>query len=231
MIKNDLGEILCDQNAANYLNDHYVNIGEVLAEKFGSNTWNPGANFPSQNMETFNFRMITEKESLSLIKQIDVSKSSAISEIKAIFIKDAFLSLNFEVTYLLNVSLRKGDFPDEWGHSFVTPIPEEGDHLEPGNWKPISQMPIIGRLIEKAIHSQMRYFIDSTGLLHRNQHGFRTGKSTGSAIFNYTKELYSVLDNNQLSISTHISIIKKHSIPFHMIYYYKNDPYMVFRDM
>ena len=145
MIKNDLGEILCDQNAADYLNDYYVNIGEVLAEKFGSNTWNPGANFPSQNMETFNFRIITEKESLSLIKQIDVSKSSAISEIKALFIKDAFLSLNFEVTYLLNESLRKGDFPDEWGHSFVTPIPKEGDHLEPGNWRPISQMPIIGR--------------------------------------------------------------------------------------
>ena len=56
--------------------------------------------------------------------------------------------------------------------------------------------------------AHFRYFIDSTGLLHRNQHGFQTGKSTGSAIFNYTKELYSVLDNNHLSISTYIDYKK-----------------------
>ena len=73
-------------------------------------------------------------------------------------------------------------------------------------------------IIEKAIHSQMRYFIDRTGLLHRNQHGFRTGKSTGSAIFNYTKELYSVLDNNQLIISTYIDYTKAFDTVSHDIY-------------
>ena len=41
----------------------------------------------------------------------------------------------------------------------------------------ISQMPITGRLLEKAIHAQLSYYINSTGLLHINQHGLRTGKS------------------------------------------------------
>ena len=96
--------------------------------------------------------------------------------LKSIFIKDAFLCLNFEVAYLLNESLRTSEFPACWGYSYVTPIPKEGDQLDPGNWRPISQMPIIGHLVEKAIHMQLRYYIDSTGLLHWNQHGFRSGK-------------------------------------------------------
>ena len=142
------------------------------------------------------------------VKQIDINKSSAITDIKSVFIKDAFISLNFEVAYLLNESLRKSEFPSSWGHCSVTPIPKEGDHLDPGNWRPITQMPIIGRLVEKAIHLQLRYFIDSTGLLHINQHGFRTGKSTGSAIFQDTKELYNALDNSETTLSTYIDYKK-----------------------
>ena len=88
--------------------------------------------------------MITEKESLSLIKQIDINKSSAIDNLKTIFIRDAFLSFNFEVAYLLNESLRTSCFPACWGDSKVTPIPKDGDQMDPSNWRLISQMPVIG---------------------------------------------------------------------------------------
>ena len=193
------------------------NIGKILASKFGNQIWKPDTSFPRHNHEFFNFRIITEKECMTLIKQIDINKSSAIDNIKAIFIKDAFLSLNFEVAYLLNESLRKAEFPDSWGSSYVTPIPKEGDQLDPSNWRPISQMPIIGRLVEKAIHAQLRYFIDSTGLLHMNQHGFRTGKSTGSAIFDYVKNLYNGFDNTQSIISTYIDYKKAFDTVSHHI--------------
>ena len=69
-------------------------------------------------------------------------------------------------------------------------------------------MPIIGRLVEKAIHLQLRYFIDSTRLLNMNQHGLRTGKSTGSAIFDYVKNLYNAFDNKYLTMSTYIDYRK-----------------------
>ena len=193
------------------------NIGESLAKKFGNVAWEPYATFPSQTKDSFVFRIITEKECLSLIKQIDVNKSSAIDDLKSIFVKDAFLCLNFEVAYLLNESLRTSEFPASWGYSNVTPIPKEGDQLDPSNWRPISQMPIIGRLLEKAIHSQLRYFIDRTGLLHTNQHGFRSGKSTGSAIFQYVKELYNNLETSDITVSTYIDYKKAFDTVSHEI--------------
>ena len=170
--------------------------------------WTPDSSFPKNYGERFDFRLITEKECHTLIKQIDVGKSSALDNIKSFFIKDAFLSLNFEVAYLSYESLRRSEFPASWGYSLVAPIPKEGNHLDPGNWRPISQMPIIGRLLEKAVHTQLVYYINSIGLLHHNQHGFCTGKSTGSAIFQYTKNLYNTLDNGDTTTAIYIDYKK-----------------------
>ena len=81
-IRNNDGHILCDMEAAEYMNDYYVSIGGKLAEKIGNNTWKAHSSFPHQVGNNFNFRIITEKECLTLIKQIDISKSSAIKDIK-----------------------------------------------------------------------------------------------------------------------------------------------------
>ena len=110
-IRTDKSKIVGDADAAVYMNDYYVNIGESLAKKFGNVAWEPYATFPSQTKDSFVLRMITEKECLSLIKQIDVNKSSAIDDLKSIFVKDAFLCLNFEVAYLLYESLWTSEFP------------------------------------------------------------------------------------------------------------------------
>ena len=65
-------------------------------------------------------------------------------------------------------------------------------------------MPIIGRLIEKAIHTQLKYYLDCKGILHKNQHGLRAKKSTGSAIFNYVNTLFSAYDKDESTVSVYI---------------------------
>ena len=165
-----------------WMNSYYVDIGAKLAKAFQSTEWVPPTYFPIQS-NVFSFRLITEKECYTLIKGIDITKSSAVPDINSTYIKDGFERFNFEITYLLNESLMTGEFPISWGLSIVTPIPKDGNKLLPGNWRPISQMPIIGRLLEKAIHIQLSYHLDTWAILHPNQHGFRRGKSTGSEIF------------------------------------------------
>ena len=207
-VRNDDGHIVCDLEAAEFMNDYYANIGAKLAEMVIRPTWKAHAGFPKYHCTRFSFRIITEKECLTLIKQIDISKSSAFSDINTKYLKDAFLILPFEITYLLNQALRYSEFPDSWGCSIVTPIPKDGDFLDPGNWRPISQMPLTGRLLEKAVHTQLVYYMKSIGLLHKNQHGFRAGKSTGSAIFQYIKDLFTGLDNDSVTGAIYIDYKK-----------------------
>ena len=113
--------------------------------------------------------------------------------------------------------MRLSEFPESWGLSIVTPIPKEGDKLLPGNWRPISQMRVIGLLLEKAIHKQMTYYMQSNRILHPNQHGFRSGKSTGSAIFQYLKYQYQNFDPNNITIATYIDYKKAFDTISHKI--------------
>ena len=84
---------------------------------------------------------------------------------------------------MLNESLRLAEFPDAWGYTRVTPIPKDGDLLDASNWRPISQMSIVGRLIEKAIHTQLPYFFKSYNILYANQHCFPKKLKHGNGDF------------------------------------------------
>ena len=216
-IRNAGGTILNDKEAADYMNDYYAHIGENLANLIPDINWNAHNNFMNIESNGFRFRLITEKETRALVKGIDSTKSSAMDRLKSIFVKDAFECINFELCYLLNESLRLGEYPISWGYSYVTPIPKEGDRLDPNNWRPISQMPIIGRLIEKAIHTQLKYYLDCKGILHKNQHGFRARKSTGSAIFDYINNLFSAYDSDESTVSVYIDYKKAFDTISHQI--------------
>ena len=107
---NDDGQIICDREAAEFMNDYYVNLGAKLAETVTCPTWKAHAGFPKYQCNRFSFRIVTEKECLTFIKQIDISKSSAFPDINTKYLKDAFLILPFEITYLLNQAVRYSEF-------------------------------------------------------------------------------------------------------------------------
>ena len=97
----------------------------------------------------------------------------------------------FELTYLYNSCLQNGMFPAIWGISKVTPIPKTtANSTKPGDWRPISQICIAGKLLEKIIHAQLYNYLEENNLLSKNQFGFRKNLSTGLAIFDVLKQLY-----------------------------------------
>ena len=55
--------IVCDLEAAEYMNDYYVNIGAKLAKQLSSQPWKAHDMFPSQNTSHFDFRIITDRSS------------------------------------------------------------------------------------------------------------------------------------------------------------------------
>ena len=105
--------------------------------------------------------------------------------------KDAFEVLSFELTYLYNSCLQFGIFPECWGLSLITPIPKTNHHsTDPSDWRPISQICLPGKLLEKIIHNQLYYYLDVNNILSSNQYWFRKGLSTSAAIFDVLKNLY-----------------------------------------
>ena len=187
-IVNKHGETLSGKDAVEYMNDYYASAGYDLLNGFNF-PWHP-------NLEMFgqypglSFHEVSEYEVSKLIRDINISKSAAYTDISSKLLKDAFTVLCRELTHLLNSSISSGKFPEEWGLAEVTPIPKAGDLSNAKNWRPISQIKLPGKLLERIIHTQLSIYFEN--ILNENQHGFRAKKSTGTAVFDVIKDLFQV---------------------------------------
>ena len=73
----------------------------------------------------------------------------------------------------------------------VTPIPKTNvKSTRLGDWKPMSQIGLPSKLLEKIIRSQLSHYLDVNKILADKKYGFRRGPSTSITIFGVLKQLY-----------------------------------------
>ena len=106
------------------------------------------------------------------------------------------------------MSLKKGGFPEKWKHATVIPIPKEGDHADVNNLRPISLLPLPGKLLEQVVHQQIMEYISMHNLLCKEQGGFRKGFSTISKIADFTDDLFTAINENKLTLAAFIDLRK-----------------------
>ena len=79
--------------------------------------------------------------------------------------------------------------------SNVIPIHKSGEKTEANNYRPISLLCIVSKVLEKHIHTKMLAFHDSTSFLSDNQWRFRPAHSTASALASATHDWFTTLDS------------------------------------
>ena len=87
------------------------------------------------------------------------------------------------ITNIINACLKLHYFPTRWKQSTITSIPKAGkSNREPGNYRPISLISHMGKLLERKVNNHINNIIQSQDILREEQHGFRLGRSAGEAI-------------------------------------------------
>ena len=90
------------------------------------------------------------------------------------FTKDGAKVLAKPITELCNLSITSGKFPDSYKIAKLKPIYKKGSLIEASNYRPISLLLLISKVIEKVIHHQTSTFLNSRNLLYNNnQSSFR----------------------------------------------------------
>ena len=83
-----------------------------------------------------------------------------------------------------------GVFPANWGIGEITPIPKVNIHSKkPEEWRPITQIKLPGKILERCVHTQLYSYFDEN-YLNRRQHGFRPLNSTSTAVFDMLKTTF-----------------------------------------
>ena len=152
--------------------------------------------------------MPTVREVISLIKDIDISKSSCVEGISSRFCKDVMLSVPEHICSLFCKSLQIGNIPKVWTKGTITVIPKDGDLSDPSNWRPITQTSIFTKLLEKLVHTRLlRYFLNNN-IISEHQFGFLPGRSTQLAVFELIKQIFSAMNNKMIFGSICLDISK-----------------------
>ena len=104
--------------------------------------------------------------------------------------------------------MQTGYFPDVLKVGKITPISKKGDQEKFEDYRPVSTLPIIGKLFEKIIYSRLYDYLTFKEILYDNQFGFRKLHSCSHALNYSISEIQKCLDNNKHVIGVYIDLSK-----------------------
>ncbi len=195
---NTNGQIFdADVSKVNEYNLHVGNVGKNTYERtqeilHGANVSNlRHENVILGNDNTLRPQPVDTETIILTVKNLNETRAVGSDGVPLRFIKDSLYVVAFYITCIINTSIVTGIFPTAWKHALVVPIFKSGDTHDLGNFRPISLLPIISKILEKVVSVQLTQFLESNKLLSNTQHGFRPKLSTETALTVITDQIYS----------------------------------------
>ena len=92
------------------------------------------------------------------------------------------LSFHHDTTIVTKV------FPKPWKHSIIISIHKSGDIEEPTNFRPINLLPIISKILEKVISTELTEYLENNNLLNESRYAYRNNSSSEQTLVNVTEQ-------------------------------------------
>jgi hypothetical protein len=126
---------------------------------------------------------------------LDETKAMGVDNIPAIVLKNCAKEFAKPLELLFNKSLQEKSLPKVWKSAVITPIFKKGDKSNPSNYRPISVVPIIAKVLESIVLEALQAHLDAEGWKDHSQHGFVKRRSTSTNFMTFYKDVFSYLDN------------------------------------
>ena len=218
LLHNKDGTPMNDSQTGECINDFFSNVGSNLASKIPECT--PVLTYPTRenvNVDDLIFEDITMKEVEDLNKKICIYKSSGIMTISSRIWKIIYQNFPLIFTNLYNQIINDGIYPEKWKIATVVPIPKVSLATNPNELRPISLLPLPGKLLEHLIHKPLMRHLENNHLLNMYQNGFRPKRSTIQTVFEYTTDLYQNYNKNKNTTAVYVDLRKAFDTVSHEI--------------
>ena len=133
---------------------------------------------------------------LKIIRSLNPNKAHGWDEISIRMIKISDVALVNPLKIIFTNYLRRGVFPEIWKCANVVPVHKKNEKNIKSNYRPISLLPISGKVLEKLIYDSLYSHLVSCDLLNPNQSGFRPGDSTVNQLISITHTIFKAFDCN-----------------------------------
>ena len=132
--------------------------------------------------DSFKLQEISEEFVFKEFLSLNINKSTGIDGIPARFIKDAAEAIKGPITFIINLSLRSSIVPTEMKLAKVIPLHKKKSRLDAGNYRPVSILSVVSKVLEKAVFLQLNSYLVKNKLFYQLQSGFRGSYSTDTCL-------------------------------------------------
>ena len=180
------GEMLTSPaRLAGAMNNFFLDKVRLLKEKLPAASTDPLAKLREsmQGREcTFSMQPVRPEQVAKIIAGLKNSKSTGADHINTWIIKLVAVEILPAVTHIINLSISNSEFPTLWKLAKVVPLLKKDDPVVPKNYRPVALLPVLSKILEKAVFLQLVEYLDENGLFSVNHHGSRHNHNTATAL-------------------------------------------------
>jgi len=136
---------------------------------------------------------------LKSLAELDPHKSTGLDGLSSKILKLSAPVIANPLTSIFNRSISTGNFPTLWKTARITPVHKSGSHSDKNNYRPISILCIVSKLLERHIHKCISAYISTYNLLYTAQSGFRTNHSCETALAKLIDTCLNNIENGLLN--------------------------------
>ena len=152
------------------------------------------------------FNVMTEEEVINIIRSMP-TKSCENDAIPTKLFKVILEKLGSVITSIVNLSLTTGVFADAWKSAIVRPpLKKSGIELAAKNYRPVSNLPFISKVVEKCMLCQFRKHCDTNHLLPDYQSAYRKNYSCETALVKFQNDILWSMENKNITATIAIDL-------------------------
>ena len=217
IVKN--GKIITDNSEiSEEFNEFFANIGQKIASSIPKIKKNPESYLSNKNDQPlFSFDDIGPVLICDILKSMDPKKSKDMDGISLDLLKSIDSAIAKPLAHVFNLSLKNGIFPDKLKVSRIVPIFKLGDKKLCDNYRPISLVSTIAKILEKIVATKLSNHLELNKLLHIHQFGFRKKLSTEHNLLHLTNYVSNALNEDDFCIGIFLDLKKAFDVVPHCI--------------
>ena len=206
------------KSKVNMLNSFFVNVGEDLARKIPPNERSHDSYLSDVNiLNSFFLNPATEQEVYNTLSRIKTKKSCGPDNLHPAYIKDMTQLITAPLTFIINQSIETSEVPDMMKIAKVLPLFKAGNKHNPTNYRPISLLPVLSKVLEGLIYKRLFKYFSDKNLFTDDQYGFRKGRSTKGALIRFINQVQQDVDIGLKTAAIYIDLKKAFDTVDHSI--------------
>lgn len=193
------------------INTYFSNVGKQLADAIISSVNCNMGKYNSGGPQATNSIVLLspdEAEIESLIINLKNDCAVGWDSIPVKFLKLAKHIIVPPLTKIIELCLSQGIFPKAFKRSLITPVHKGGSRDSVTNYRPISVLSSLSKVLEKVINNRLINFLEHNNLLSSSQFGFRPNMSTEDAVSQLIAHVTSKCDAGQKCLGIFLDLAK-----------------------